>query len=206
MNKYQELEEKVVEMQKEIERLKKEDKENTLPYDYKKDLANTLKLVSDNIVDKSIIKTSKEIMNYLVKFGDDYADEFNVCGFCIVSKDVFDFQMRIVELFWKENPGCTKEFYFGTNEFMEYSSYQDIQETLTVTEISDEEILTFKKFFGEDYTDQIDFGVNQLLDFSDFFCDDIENLSPEAVKELNVLMAKAYPDEDDIIPYVSTKV
>ena len=80
--------------------------------------------------------------HYLVKFNDCYADEFDVEGFMLMNeKDLKRFYKRV------ERTEYPIEFYFGTNEFIEYISKEHYLENVTVQEISESVYSTLKELF-----------------------------------------------------------
>ncbi len=81
-------------------------------------------------------------MKYLVKFSSDWADEFDMDGFRIMSEEEFE----------KYKTGMNNEEYpyeagFGTNEWFDYDSSQDIMKDLTIVEMSEEDVIVFEKYF-----------------------------------------------------------
>lgn len=80
----------------------------------------------------------------LIKFEDNWADEMDLEGFCLTTKDAWT---KVVEHYQEEYEG---EFTasFGTNEENEYDSVDDFFSNFTVTEVSDEEAAVIKKLFG----------------------------------------------------------
>jgi hypothetical protein len=104
-------------------------------------------------------KILNEYTNVYVKFEGDYADEFYVNGFVVVTSDS-----------WKEYLESLNEMefpiekYFGTNESMEFESAQSYLDQIDVKGVTDEEFAVFKKFFGKSYSDDISFGKFFWLD------------------------------------------
>lgn len=74
-------------------------------------------------------------MPLLVKYSEDYADEFQVSGFQVF--DETDWNKHVAEVrlcaHWPQSR------YFGTNEGMEWSSAQDYLNNFTEVQITDEE-------------------------------------------------------------------
>lgn len=81
----------------------------------------------------------------LVKYEDNWADEMNISGFKIFTKEHFDNWKE----YWKE---ClSKETYIfgiGTNEEIEYEDSNEFFSRFTVGEISGDEAKTYYKHFG----------------------------------------------------------
>lgn len=79
-------------------------------------------------------------MHVLVKYKDNYADEFNVEGYELFNE--FEWNRTDVEIsLWFKNHG-SYVFYFGTNEAMDYESEEDFRETLTIEYLNDQEVET----------------------------------------------------------------
>lgn len=88
---------------------------------------------------------------YLVKFSADYADEFDVYGFCIMTEIEYkEFMNDLKKVDWPS------ENYFGTNEAIECESYEDYMRSVTVTDISQSEYDTIKRCFGRCWGNFID--------------------------------------------------
>ena len=102
-------------------------------------------------------------MAVLVKFSDNWADEMDVKGFCIYkSKEEFDEDLKeeIVD-----SAGIEDEEYddfisgnyfwyshgIGSNESLEYESFEDLYNKFSITEITDEEYDILHKYFGRSY-------------------------------------------------------
>lgn len=111
--------------------------------------------------------------NLLVRFSDNYADEFDVDGFKVytpeewedvkegakkvfakVEKKNIAEKLRITTLKLQDPKGyhyfreSEEEFYFGTNEAVIYSSYADWLSSYTVTEITPGQENTLDLLFG----------------------------------------------------------
>lgn len=71
---------------------------------------------------------------YLVKFYDDWADEFDVEGFMCLTES--EYQTMIEDARSVLYP---RTKYFGTNEFFEYCSFEDWVDHLEIKEISKEQ-------------------------------------------------------------------
>lgn len=89
----------------------------------------------------------------LVKFKDNYADEFDVEGFRLFTDDSW-------RAFLDQLPQYPDETYFGTNEYIEYSTKASYLKTLEVLEISEKEYKILLKLFG---TDIIPYGYGMFL-------------------------------------------
>ena len=90
----------------------------------------------------------------LVKEYHDWADEFSTYGFAIYEKEKFYEDLKFLEENWREDT----ELYFGTNEAMEWESFEDLKRGLEVLEITEEEAEVFKKFgmkfYGQTFFDR----------------------------------------------------
>lgn len=79
----------------------------------------------------------------LVKYSDNYADEFNIEGFWVGTPNEWE---DIKDVMKKQN--FPVEIYFGTNECMEYSNYQNWERQFTISKITDEEYKFLVKTFN----------------------------------------------------------
>ena len=96
---------------------------------------------------------------YLVKYEFDYADEFDVYGFQILSdKEWENIQEAIKRTTYPQ------EYYFGTNEEIIIDSADELLRGFKATKITDEEVEVFKKFFGKSYSDSVSFGWDGPFD------------------------------------------
>jgi hypothetical protein len=80
---------------------------------------------------------------YLVKFSSDWADEFTMEGFVIMNEEKFRHFMNCIE-----NAEYPRESYFGTNEFFEFSSKEDVLECIEVKQISNDDVIVIKRHFN----------------------------------------------------------
>jgi len=79
----------------------------------------------------------------LVTFTDNWADEMDVVGFSILTKEQWEYKK--LELQHTEFP---QEVGFGTNESNEYESAEEFLSRFKVQPISDETEITLKQLFG----------------------------------------------------------
>lgn len=84
---------------------------------------------------------------FLVKQSGNWADEFDTEGFHLFTETEWEHYKAKV----KKIRFSGREFYFGTNEFMEWDSADDYLNELDVKEISELEYHTVLKLFGDDY-------------------------------------------------------
>lgn len=117
----------------------------------------------------------------LIKFNSDWADEFDVSGFMVISFK--DWQNHITNVAKQFLSTSEIEVYFGTNESMTYESLLNYINKFTITPINSEEFLVLKKLFGVklDHNDNeyISFGnlcmIEELLDEDDESSDEDVN-------------------------------
>ena len=97
---------------------------------------------------------------YLVKLEFDYADEFDVYGFQVLSdKEWQDMQEAIKRT---EYP---QDFYFGTNEEIIIESAEELLRGIKAFEITESEAEVLKKFFAPPYEgSSTSFGWTGILD------------------------------------------
>lgn len=82
--------------------------------------------------------------HYVAKFCADYADEFNVYGIRLFTEESFDRFMDQVQQMSFDG----REFYFGTNEFVEFSSSEEYLNAIDLEKVTEEEYELFKRVFG----------------------------------------------------------
>lgn len=117
-------------------------------------------------------------MKLLVKYSDNYADEFDIEGFAILEENQwYDIQKTV-----RTKVKFPNEYCFGSNENIEYESAEDFLQTFTVINITDtlaelismafqlrpyDGIMSFGKFpnqlFEPDLTDE-EINENYILD------------------------------------------
>lgn len=82
----------------------------------------------------------------LVKFDSNYADEFDIGGFIVMSEEDWEKHNVLVKKKFDEEGEI--EVYFGTNESMIWESYESYIGDFYVNKLSDEELKALKKLFG----------------------------------------------------------
>jgi hypothetical protein len=83
---------------------------------------------------------------YLVKFQADYADEFDVYGFTVMTENQYiQFRNDLEKVEWPS------ENYFGTNEAIVFQSLKDYENAIEVIEIDEKEYQVLEKLFGGGY-------------------------------------------------------
>lgn len=98
-------------------------------------------------------------MYVLVTFWDNYADEFDVQGFTICRAKQWEEYVEDLE----DRGQWPQAYYFGTNEGLEWVSFEDYRRNFGVEEITKEEYKTLKKLFGiKNLYDE--YGVFPLID------------------------------------------
>lgn len=86
-------------------------------------------------------------MAIIVQWGGNWADEFDYDGFCIYKdKSEWEETLRKAKAYVEDNPGI--ELYYGTNEYIEFDSPEELDRLCTVTNITEAERKTIEKFFG----------------------------------------------------------
>lgn len=79
----------------------------------------------------------------LVKFQADWADEFDVYGFALTSREEWDLYCeRLDDVAW---PQCRS---FGTNEEIQWESKEDHLQAFDVKKIDEEHVFLLKKLFS----------------------------------------------------------
>lgn len=92
----------------------------------------------------------------LVTFDDNYADEFNIYGFKVMyERDFLKMMDRTRDII---EGNSSTEYYFGTNEYVQYSSFEEYENALTIKEITQDEADTLLKLFGEPGRVLVNFG------------------------------------------------
>lgn len=86
----------------------------------------------------------------LVKYSDNYADEFNVKGFAIMSEKDFKKGMELAKKGFEEDKDFMT-FVFGSNEYIEYEDFEEFENAFCCEKISENELITLEKYFGVKY-------------------------------------------------------
>jgi len=81
----------------------------------------------------------------LITLNRDWADEFNVEGLVVMSASEWEAHQQLAKKHFEENGNA--EIYFGTNEFLEYSSYDEYVGEFKVTELTPEQFDVLKTLF-----------------------------------------------------------
>lgn len=81
----------------------------------------------------------------LITLDRDWADEFNVEGFVVLPASEWEDHKRLAKEHFEKNGSV--ELYFGTNEFLEYSSYEEYVGEFEVTELTSDQFEVLKNLF-----------------------------------------------------------
>ena len=91
-------------------------------------------------------------MMWLVKLTDNWADEMDIEGFSIMSTGQFTLWAKTVEEVAKKiDEGRSFEWYFGTNEWINWDSGKEFKEAFSCEVITDEEADVLKRLLLEDF-------------------------------------------------------
>lgn len=74
----------------------------------------------------------------------NYSDEFDVDGCYVASREEFDLELAKIKKGFESGELKDKDFYFGTNEFLSFSSFGDFKRGLKVSPCSDSFYEEFK--------------------------------------------------------------
>lgn len=80
----------------------------------------------------------------LVNFDSNWADEMDVEAFVVVSKKSWDKNMKMAKENWPDNG---VEVYIGTNEQLDFYSFEEFESCLKLTELKPVEVKTLEKLF-----------------------------------------------------------
>jgi hypothetical protein len=94
-----------------------------------------------------------------LRFDDNYADEFDVVGLKIVERKWWEkYRERVRDEFQKlPRDG----YYFGTNEYLEWSNAEDYLSCITQLDITQAQIITLRTILGDE------FGIFPVLEFDE---------------------------------------
>ena len=101
----------------------------------------------------------------LLKFESNWADEMDVEGFLVVTKEYWEDAKKELNKIEGECHLCV-----GTNEYINWSSGSEIIEEITVEELSEEEVKVFKKKFNNFYNYSKKQGVVAGFGSTGFLC------------------------------------
>jgi hypothetical protein len=81
----------------------------------------------------------------LITLNRDWADEFNVEGMVVLSASEWEAHKKLAQDYFEEKGSA--EVYFGTNEFLEYSSYNEYIKEFKITELNKKQFDVLKELF-----------------------------------------------------------
>lgn len=91
-------------------------------------------------------------MMWLVKLTDNWADEMDIEGFSIMSTGQFtQWANTVEEVAKKIDEGHSFEWYFGTNEWIDWNSGKDFKEAFNCEVITDEEAEVLKRLLLHEF-------------------------------------------------------
>lgn len=138
-------------------------------------------------------------MNFpqLVKFDNDWADEFNLTTFAVMEQQKIEQTFALFELYFRFFSNKPLEISFGTNEYFEFEDYKSFRNFFEIVNLTEQEVEMLRRLFppyGREILvlngdNPIEFGKNFL---DDFFIVDLflnkhrfgEKLSEEQQKQL----------------------
>lgn len=85
--------------------------------------------------------------HFLIEFNSNYADEFDVEGFIVMSESKWEAHKAYAKKAFKKED--FQEVYFGTNEMCSFSGYSDYMRALTVTELTPEQLEVLFQLFND---------------------------------------------------------
>lgn len=107
---------------------------------------------------------------YLVKYEDNWADEFNIYGLEILDQRQYDFLNMVIENVIDKVGEFN--YCFGTNEDIDYKSTARIRKALTFQSITKEEFETLKKLrlgcYGREFVSSLVEHYASFLEDEDF--------------------------------------
>ena len=113
----------------------------------------------------------------LIQYYDNYADEFDVNGSVVFDDEDWELWLQAIEYI-----SLPYEFYFGTNEGIQYWTKEEFLDTLNVIDITEEEFKVLEKF------GYVNNGTvpHILQDFvTDYLVEDFKERNPELAKKLS---------------------
>lgn len=85
----------------------------------------------------------------LVKYSDDYADEFEIKGFAIMTEEEFKKGIDFAKEEFEEVGSLN--FVFGSNEYIDYEDFEKFKNCFNCEKISEDNFTVLKQFFGIQY-------------------------------------------------------
>lgn len=109
---------------------------------------------------------------YLLNFTDNYADEFDVYGFKVLTEEEYLKQKESSEKAFelrleaaknsKYGPNDCVEIGFGTNESVEFYSFENYMDSIKVMEINEDEYNVLAKLF-KSYGNRVSYGFDHFF-------------------------------------------
>lgn len=86
---------------------------------------------------------------YLVRFDENWSDEMDVCGFALFTASEFaEWNNTMIHLRELMEAGASFDYFFGTNEYNNYHSFQEFFSCFSSEPISIEAVETMRKTLG----------------------------------------------------------
>ena len=119
-------------------------------------------------------------MKQLIKFEDNWADEFNVEAFAVKDYQEIEKLFALAKIYFDLFPGQELEIGFGTNEELTFRDYEDYRSKFTVTDLTESEVEVFREHFPQYLPEYLPvFGTGSGVFEFDVFCDHFFNLYNE---------------------------
>jgi hypothetical protein len=83
-----------------------------------------------------------------VEMSHDYADEFDVKGAFVISKELFEESMEKIRAAFAAGKYENREFYFGTNEALTFDDLYSFESGVSVKECTEQFYDEFKQLTG----------------------------------------------------------
>jgi len=100
---------------------------------------------------------------YLVRFTEDYADEFDVSGMKVYTEEEFKVFTDGLKLIEKREDDREIEIYFGTNEYLYFYTKYDFLGIFKAEEISEQEYKTLVRLGLKE------FGHGSVFDYAEHY-------------------------------------
>jgi len=79
----------------------------------------------------------------LLNYGDNYADEFDIHGLIVITKEEYEKSLKELKLYFDKY--ASYYWYFGTNEAMEYHCADSLRSAYDVVYLTEEQYLFYKQ-------------------------------------------------------------
>lgn len=79
----------------------------------------------------------------LLTYDDNYADEFNIHGLRVITKEQYEKSLKELDLYFEKYESYY--WYFGTNEAMEYHCAESLLGAYDVVDLTEEQYLFYKQ-------------------------------------------------------------